>query len=166
MKSIIKLISFFLGVYMIVIAVVILGMLYILYFGNEGNNIIIGDLNLKVTELAISSKIILTSLLLVFASLILWAILQFQKVLSEFEKNQFFSPRVVGGLKKSGYGVIILALFTKIAKIIYQLINENAFKLSIGDLSFNLILLGLCLLVFSTVFKRAKELQEENQLTI
>jgi hypothetical protein len=106
-----------------------------------------------------------------------------RKTIPSFKKADFYSDTVIGNLKKSGKLFLFIGLSMTALKLIALIVIQNTpifngqgfhgwwnilFSI-IGAIDFAmvcLIILGLFLLIFSDSFKRANEIQQENELTI
>jgi hypothetical protein len=92
----------------------------------------------------------------------------FLSILKEIEKGNYFTDKNIGSFKKIGNVFITYTINVLILRFLLAVINKstfnfiNAFK---EEFTF-LIPAGLAFYILAEVFKRAKETQEENDLTI
>lgn len=106
-----------------------------------------------------------------------------KKTIPSFKKADFYSDVVINNLKKSGKLFLFIGLSMTALKLIILIVLQNTLIFKgqvfkgwwnilfsiIGTIDFAmvcLVILGLFLLIFSDSFKRAKEIQQENNLTI
>ncbi|MBC3845541.1 DUF2975 domain-containing protein [Winogradskyella echinorum] len=107
-----------------------------------------------------------------------------KKCINPLEEQRFYSDEVIVNLKKTGRLFIIITIVTTLLRIIglfvfNDLTNNmmvgsklgtwamlSSIASAIGYVNFFLLIIGLFLLVFSTVFNNGKLLKEENDLTI
>lgn len=106
-----------------------------------------------------------------------------KKTIPSFKNADFYSDVVIVNLRKSGRLFLFIGLSMTALKLITLIVIQNAqiFKGQglqgwwnilfsiIGAIDFAmvcLIIIGLFLLLFSDSFKRAKEIEQENNLTI
>lgn len=91
----------------------------------------------------------------------------FKKVLGLFQKRRIFDTDVIKLLKQIGQCVVAGVLLSAIPSFIYDLVVEQTFGLEDSDLG---VLINLCIglffIVLSEVFKMAKAIKEENDLTL
>ncbi len=107
-----------------------------------------------------------------------------RKCIKPLEDQRFYSDEVILNLKKSGRLFIIIMIVTSVIRIIalfvFNDLTNNIIVGSkygfwaiisgvisaIGPINFFLLIIGLFLLVFSSVFNNGKLLKQENDLTI
>lgn len=98
-----------------------------------------------------------------------YALFQLKKTLEFFYKKIYFDDRVIQSLALAGKGFIGSAVLLTVLEFVYHLIAEARFEVGI-EFSYNSIffalVLGLFFLVLSDVFTNAKNLKEENDLTV
>lgn len=92
----------------------------------------------------------------------------FISILNEIEKEHYFTDKNILSFKKIGSIFITYTINVLVLKFLMALINRTSFSfLSEFKEEFTyLIPAGLAFYILSEVFKRAKETQEENDLTI
>lgn len=92
----------------------------------------------------------------------------FISILREIEQGNYFSDKNINYFKKIGNIFIVYTLNILVLRVLLAVINGsdfnvlNEFK---GELTF-LIPCGLAFYLLAEIFKRAKETEEENKLTI
>jgi hypothetical protein len=108
---------------------------------------------------------VLFGFLCISASLIIYGLFLFRKLLRLFQLRIIFDMEIVSLMKRLGFVIILSALLGGIPNLILEIINNNI-SLSLGLNPFVLLFsLGLFFLVLSEVFTIAKHLKEENDLT-
>lgn len=103
--------------------------------------------------------------------LYIYALYLFRNTLTLFKKNKFFDNQVIINFDRIGKAIIAgffittmpLYLYTMFAKTVFLLKNDESWFT--GDTLFTLVL-GLFFIVLSEVFRTAKAMQEENDLTV
>lgn len=116
--------------------------------------------------------------------LFIMAINYLRKCINPIQEQRFYSEEVILNLKKSGRLFIIIAVSVSLIRItavfVFNDYTNNilygtgfggwnamgAILSAIGGVNFFLLIIGLFLLVFSSVFKEGQVLKEENDLTI
>lgn len=98
-----------------------------------------------------------------------------KKVILHFIKNDFFNDEVITLLNKIGK-YILVAIFIKVTALSYYTLisvpimngtfNSYPDNVKNYDFHFPLLCLGLFFMVISEAFKMAKNLKEENELTV
>ena len=133
-------------------------------FSNEPLDIPIEINGTTLEVVDFKSKLIFVFLVL-SASLIVYGLFLFRKLLSLFQLLIIFDEKVVKLLKRLGFIIALSALLGGIPNFVSELL-ENTISLSLGLNPFVLLFsLGLFFLVLSEVFTIAKNLKEENDLT-
>lgn len=108
---------------------------------------------------------VLFGFLCITASLIIYGLFLFRKLLRLFQLRIIFDEEIVTLLKRLGFVITSSALLGGIPNFISELM-ENTISLSLGLNPFIMLFsLGLFFLVLSEVFVIAKHLKEENDLT-
>lgn len=117
----------------------------------------------------------LPSKLLIFATVIsgllfLFSIYLLRKVVGYFQKREIFNPHVIKNFNLIGKLIIVSSLISNSSLFIFNIINQHYIALSLGFGSYDSFLisisLGLFFMVISEIFKIAKNMKEENELTI
>ncbi|MBF6609296.1 MAG: DUF2975 domain-containing protein [Flavobacterium sp.] len=102
--------------------------------------------------------------------LFFYGIFLLRKILILFQQRQIFVDSIVQNFYRIGYCVIGSGLLTNVPIYFYNIIERGNFKIEIvsgGFDSFILsISLGLLFMVIAEIFKHAKVLKEENELTV
>jgi len=94
--------------------------------------------------------------------------MHFIYVLKEVELGYYFSEKIIGYFDKIGTIFITYTINILIFKVLQDFIMESPFNLLRmfkNELTF-LMPYGLAFYLLSEIFKRAKKLQEENELTV
>ena len=108
---------------------------------------------------------VLFGFLCLSASLIIYGLFLFRKLLRLFQLKIIFDLEIVILMKRLGFVIILSALLGGIPNFILEIVKNNI-SLSLGLNPFVLLFsLGLFFLVLSEVFVIAKHLKEENDLT-
>ena len=108
---------------------------------------------------------VLFGFLCISASLIIYGLFLFRKLLRLFQLKIIFDLEIVSLMKRLGFVIILSALLGGIPNFILEIVKNNI-SLSLGLNPFVLLFsLGLFFLVLSEVFVIAKHLKEENDLT-
>lgn len=108
---------------------------------------------------------VLFGFLCISASLIIYGLFLFRKLLRLFQLKIIFDLEIVILMKRLGFVIILSALLGGIPNFILEIVKNNI-SLSLGLNPFIMLFsLGLFFLVLSEVFVIAKHLKEENDLT-
>jgi hypothetical protein len=108
---------------------------------------------------------VLFGFLCISASLIIYGLFLFRKLLRLFQLKIIFDLEIVILMKRLGFVIILSALLGGIPNFILEIVKNNI-SLSLGLNPFVLLFsLGLFFLVLSEVFTIAKSIKEENDLT-
>ena len=133
-------------------------------FSNEPLDIPIKINGTTLEVVDFKSKLIFV-FLIISASLIIYGLFLFRKLLRLFQLRVIFDSEIVMLLKRIGFVIILSAFLGGIPNFISELLNNNI-SLSLGLNPFVLLFsLGLFFLVLSEVFTIAKSIKEENDLT-
>jgi hypothetical protein len=133
-------------------------------FGSEPFDVPIKINGNELRVVDLKSKIILTCFM-VSSLLIIYALYLFKKLLRLFQLKIIFDIQVVQLFNKIGVVVISSAIISGVSGFIFNFLKRNI-SLSF-DLNPNVLLfsLGLFFIILSEVFKIAKSIKEENDLT-
>lgn len=132
------------------------------------------DIPIKIKGQEIVSKTIFSKMI-VFANVVsgvlfVYGIYLLRKVVSLFQKREIFNDEVVRLFNLIGQLIIASSLISNLSLFIYNVVEKNhvGFSLDLGSYDSFLISvsLGLFFMVISVVFKIAKSMKEENELTI
>ncbi len=100
----------------------------------------------------------------------IYAIFVLRRVLGLFLKNQIFTDQVIGFFRLIGRCIIASGLLTSIPMFFYNMIAGNNVGIEFNGGGFDSLLLsvslGLLFIVIGEIFQKAKNLKEENDLTI
>ena len=100
----------------------------------------------------------------------IYAIFLIRKVIHCFLKNEVFTDIVIGHFKLIGKCVIASAVLTSVPMFFYNMIQRNNLGIEFTGGGFDSLLLstslGLLFIVIGEIFQKAKNLQEENELTV
>ncbi|SEA14984.1 Protein of unknown function [Flavobacterium gillisiae] len=126
----------------------------------QGQQITANDLPSKLIIIAN----IITGLLFLFSIHLL------RKVVVHFQKREIFNPDVIKYFNLIGKIIIISSLISNLTELIFDLLKQEHISLSLDFGSYDSFLisisLGLFFMVISEIFKIAKNMKEENELTI
>jgi hypothetical protein len=99
-----------------------------------------------------------------------YGVFLFRKTLELFSKRRFFDPAVITNLDQMGKAFIVCAMLWTVPPFFYHLLAHGEFDMEIGfsgfESPFFIFSLGLFFIVLSEVFFNAKQLKEENDLTV
>ncbi|WP_394758326.1 DUF2975 domain-containing protein [Flavobacterium sp.] len=128
------------------------------------------DIPIKINGLEVKTVDLASKIILIFGVfsylLFLYGIYYFKKLLYLFQLRKIFVDEVVDYFNKIGYVFLLSAILAGIPLFIYKIL-KNEVNLELGGSPFlYLISLGLFFLVLSEVFKIAKNMKEENDLTV
>ena len=119
----------------------------------------------EITVLDLTTKIVLFFVTISYFVL-LYSIFLFKKLLSLFQKRIIFDYDVIKYLNQIGISFVVSAFLVGIPSLVYK-IHTRKIGIEIGDSPFlYLVSLGLFFMVLSEVFKIAKTMKEENELTV
>jgi len=130
--------------------------------------ITISSITLKELDFGTKSILITGSIAyLIFV----YAVFLLKKITRQFSRTKIFEDTIIKQLSQVGYSFIGIAALLYIPSFIYRLTKHN---LTIGFDFFNnlfnsflfIISLGLFFMVLSSIFKIAKHIKEENDLTV
>ena len=122
-------------------------------------------INGTILEVVYLKTKVLFGFLCISASLIIYGLFLFRKLLRLFQLKIIFDLEIVSLMKRLGFVIILSALLGGIPNFILEIIKNNI-SLSLGLNPFVLLFsLGLFFLVLSEVFTIAKSKKEENDLT-
>ena len=123
------------------------------------------EVNGTILEVVDLKTKVLFGFLCLSASLIIYGLFLFRKLLRLFQLKIIFDLENVSLMKRLGFVIILSALLGGIPNFILELVKNNI-SLSLGLNPFVLLFsLGLFFLVLSEVFTIAKSIKEENDLT-
>ncbi len=109
------------------------------------------------------------------------AVFYLRKCIQPFKNSDFYSPDIIVNLKRSGFLFVFIGISTVVFRIVGILLMQGQMPVVGGvssvkiagivtstlDLSVTfLIIIGLFFLLFSKAFENAKDLKQENDLTI
>ena len=123
------------------------------------------EVNGTILEVVDLKTKVLFGFICISASLIIYGLFLFRKLLRLFQLRIIFDKEIVSLMKRLGFVIILSALLGGIPNFILEIIKNNI-SLSLGLNPFVLLFsLGLFFLVLSEVFTIAKSIKEENDLT-
>jgi hypothetical protein len=123
----------------------------------------------EIAEDASPEVLILILLTIVGLIFFVYALYLFRKVLDLFSKRKFFDDAVIKNFDQIGKALIIGAAIATIPAFLYDTINGSGITL---DFSFSFdsflftVAMGIFFMVLSEVFLAAKNMKEENDLTV
>ncbi|MEC5164906.1 hypothetical protein RCH18_000628 [Flavobacterium sp. PL11] len=107
---------------------------------------------------------------LVSGFLFLYSIYLLRKVVSLFQKKEIFTTIVIDSFSKIGSCIIASALISSISVLVYKAVEKSFTRISLDFGGYDSLLiavsLGLFFMVISEIFKIAKSIKEESELTI
>lgn len=140
-----------------------------LFFSSEPMDIPIKIGETKVTVMDLATKFMLLGLVIAYCFFV-YGLFLFRKVLVLFSKRQIFEDSVIVLLNKIGKFFLIASLLAVLMDFLGKLYIENKVEFGIEGGFFDSFLftasLGLFFMVLSEVFANAKNIKEENDLTI
>ncbi len=86
--------------------------------------------------------------------------------INDLESGNYFSLLVIKNFKKTGILFLILSISEFFGKIIFSLLLNSEIKLEFDSSIFVFFIMGLFLMFLSEVFNKARNIQQENELTI
>jgi len=104
------------------------------------------------------------------AAFFIYAIFMLRKVLQLFLQNEIFTDTVISHFKVIGRCIITSGVLTSVPMFFYNMIQRNNLGIEFTSGGFDSLLLsvslGLLFIVIGEIFQMAKNLQEENELTV
>jgi len=146
----------------------IFGFPFILMIGFFPERIPAEIFDMPATDLHIED-IVYLFLELVSTIFYVYALYLFKKTLVLFEKKKVFSFDVIKLLDQTGRAIIIGCIIGAVSSFMYATLVEGAFEIDFTtgwDSSLFILGLGLFFIVLGDVFRMAKEMKEENDLTV
>jgi hypothetical protein len=145
---------FFFGIPFLVIALAMPGSIPFKINGHEA------------TELTIF-QLILAFIFFFGSALFVYALYLFRQTLVLFEKNKIFDDAVIQNFDRMGKSILIGFTICGSAALIYNF-SDGMTEIVLDQIikSVFIICLGLFFLVLSSVLQRAKNIKEENDLTV
>ena len=99
-----------------------------------------------------------------------YSVFLLRKVVTHFQKRDIFNIEVIKYFNLIGKLIIVSSILTNVTLFIFNAVKRNHADLSIDFGGYDSFILSLCLglffMVISEVFKIAKNIKEENELTI
>jgi hypothetical protein len=138
------------------------------FFSNDPFDIPIKINGKILLAVDLTTKIILTFMVIAYCFFV-YGIYHLKKVLDLFSKRIIFDESIILLLHQIGLNFILASLFTGLPLLFYKIIHEGNIGIEFGG-GFSSFLftssLGLFFMVLSDVFKVAKTMKEENELTV
>jgi len=153
---------------MIIIGFTLIGLLYGLLTGNLSKwDFSIQGQKIHTVDAALGILIILIAIGYGF---FMYSIFQLKKLVTLFIKKEFFTDLSVKTLKAIGVTMLGSSLLIAIPNYLYGIFGNADFKITIASLSpasmiFTFIM-ALFFIILSSIFKEAKIIKDENELTI
>jgi hypothetical protein len=120
----------------------------------------------NIEELGLSIKMS-TLMLFVIILISIYCFYLFRKTLRYFQQQNPFSDFIIDSYKRIGYLLVFSGISASILFFVFKLVFESKFEIHLGLSPYLfMVCLGLFFMVLSEVFKVAKTVKEENQLTI
>ncbi|MCK8524233.1 DUF2975 domain-containing protein [Aquimarina sp. D1M17] len=114
------------------------------------------------------SNYVITIGLFFWRGYLIYGFTHFISILREIEKKHYFSQKNINSFKKIGNVFITYTINVFILKVLLAFIEKSSFRFFNefkNELTF-LIPCGLAFYLLSEIFKRAKTIEEENELTV
>jgi hypothetical protein len=120
---------------------------------------------LEINVMEFNTKILFLMTLMA-SGLIIYSLYLFKRVMFFFQSKNIFDSLVIKNLNKIGINLTLSSLLFGIPSFIINVINKDV-KLELGLNPFILLFaLGLFFMVLSEVFEIAKNMKEDNELTV
>jgi hypothetical protein len=163
--NILKTIVDLLWIFSMPVVLIIIGVSFTTFFVD------LSDLNIELDTININQNDLFSKILFVISSLnyllLILALYFFRKVLTNFVRVRVFEEVVISSFKKIGNLLTFSGFISLIISIIGKIYFEQKVSLEFGlNQHLVLICLGLFFLVLSEIFKIAKNVKQENDLTI
>ncbi|MFT5145404.1 MAG: hypothetical protein ACI9H1_000109 [Polaribacter sp.] len=163
--NILKTIVDLLWIFSMPVVLIIIGVSFTTFFVD------LSDLNIELDTININQNDLFSKILFVISSLnyllLILALYFFRKVVTNFVRVTVFEELVISSFKKIGNLLTFSGFISLIISIIGKIYFEQKVSLEFGlNQHLVLICLGLFFLVLSEIFKIAKNVKQENDLTI
>jgi len=163
--NILKAIVDLLWIFSMPVVLIIIGVSFTTFFVD------LSDLNIELNTINMNQNDLFSKILFVISSLnyllLIVALYFFRKVLTNFVRVRVFEEVVISSFKKIGNLLMFSGFISLIISIIGKIYFEQKVSLEFGlNQHLVLICLGLFFLVLSEIFKIAKNVKQENDLTI
>jgi hypothetical protein len=163
--NILKTIVDLLWIFSMPVVLIIIGVSFTTFFVD------LSDLNIELDTININQNDLFSKILFVISSLnyllLIVALYFFRKVVTNFVRVTVFEELVISSFKKIGNLLTFSGFISLIISIIGKIYFEQKVSLEFGlNQHLVLICLGLFFLVLSEIFKIAKNVKQENDLTI
>ena len=163
--NILKAIVDLLWIFSMPVVLIIIGVSFTTFFVD------LSDLNIELNTINMNQNDLFSKILFVVSSLnyllLIVALYFFRKVLTNFVSVRVFEEVVISSFKKIGNLLTFSGFISLIISIIGKIYFEQKVSLEFGlNQHLVLICLGLFFLVLSEIFKIAKNVKQENELTI
>ncbi len=134
----------------------------------------IGEFPVKINGQEIVPTDIFSKITVVFnllaGLLFVYSIYLLRKVVIRFQQRDIFHVEVIRYFNLIGKLIIISSLVSNVSLFVFNAIKRNHLGMNLDFGSYNSFILSICLglffMVISEVFKIAKNMKEENELTI
>ena len=132
------------------------------------------DITVKIKGQEIISNDIFSKIIIIASAigglLFIYSIYLLRIVISYFHQRDIFNIEVIRNFNLIGKLIIFSSLISNSALFIFNMVKRNNIGLSLDIGSYDSFILSICLglffMVISEVFKIAKNMKEENELTI
>jgi len=133
-----------------------------------------GDIPVKIKGQEIVNDDLFSKIIIIVnilsGLLFVYSVYLLRKIVSYFQKRDIFNADVIGYFGLIGKLIIASALISNIALFIFNAVKRNHLGLSLDFGGYDSFILSICLglffMVIGEVFKIAKNMKEENELTI
>ena len=115
-------------------------------------------------------SIVFVVLTAIAAFFFVYAIFLLRQVIVLFSKREIFSDNVIRKFRIIGKCIVAAGLFRPVSMFFYDMFQNNNAEIQFGSGGFDSLLLsvslGLLFIVIGEIFQHAKNLKEENELTV
>lgn len=133
-----------------------------------------GDIPVKIKGQEISNADLFSKIVIIVnilsGLLFVYSVYLLRKIVTYFQKRDIFNADVIRYFGLIGKLIIASALISNIALFIFNAVKRNHLGLSLDFGGYDSFILSICLglffMVIGEVFKIAKNMKEENELTI
>ena len=132
------------------------------------------DIPIKIKDVEVTGGDWLSLVVVVCSAIgaffFVYSIFTLRKVLQLFLRNEIFNETVIKYCKVVGKCIIASALLNAIPMFFYNMVQRNHLGIEFNAGGFDSLLLsvslGLLFIVIGEIFQKAKNLKEENELTV
>ncbi|MDO4229408.1 MAG: DUF2975 domain-containing protein [Capnocytophaga sp.] len=122
--------------------------------------------NTEINIKTLNGKIVLGCFFVAYA-IFTYVIYLFRRTAYLLLRRRIFDEKIIQNLYRIGVSLIVMAIFTKLPIIFYVTISKTFYSLNITNYPFLFnIAVGLFFMIMSKVMLIAKNMKEENELTV